>query len=169
MTRPRAVGLLYESFNDLDLALTGLGEAQLMERRPGASSFAWTAAHATQMFESWILHQFMGRPRHPLFSDRNFGAGGSGASGDWPTIRAAIDEVRTTARPWLDGLTAADLARSVPYTGSVANLQGRELNLEYALMRIAAHYLVHASEIVTVRSLTGRAIPDNREWGKMFL
>jgi hypothetical protein len=166
---PRAVGLLYESLNDLDLALAGLSDGQVIERRNGGSSFAWTAAHVTQMFESWILRQFMGRPRHPLFADPNLGAGGSGATADWPTIRAAIREVRTTARLFLDGLTAADLARTVPYTGSVAILQRRDLNLEYALMRIAAHHFVHASEIATIRSTLGTPIEDNRDWGRLFL
>ena len=166
---PRAVGLLLESLNDLDLTLAGLSDAEITERRNRGSSFAWTAAHVTQMFESWILHQFMGRPRHPLFADPDLGAGGSGATAGWPTIRAAIAEVRTTARPFLDAVTADDLTRTVPYTGSVAILQRRDLNLEYALMRIAAHHFVHASEIATVRSGMDRAVEDYRDWGKLLL
>jgi hypothetical protein len=169
VTLPRAVGLLYESLNDLDLALAGLSDGQVIERRNGGSSFAWTAAHVTQMFESWILHQFMRHPRHPLFADPNFGAGGSGATAGWPTIRAAIGEVRATARPFLDAVTADYLTRTVPYTGSVAILQGHDLNLEYAIMRIAAHHFVHASEIATVRSILGTPIEDNRDWGTLFL
>lgn len=167
--RPRAVGLLYESLSDLDLAVKGLSDDEATASRHGGSSFAWTAAHATQMFESWILHQFMGRPRHPLFSDRTFGAGGSGASADWPVIRIAIDEVQTTARPWLDAVTVDDLARGVPYTGSVAILRGQELNLEYALLRIAAHHFTHAGEIAALRGRDGESLPDNRGWGQMFL
>jgi hypothetical protein len=169
MTMPRAVGLLLESLNDLDLALAGLPDAELVARRDGGSSFAWTAAHVTQMFESWILHQFMRRPRHSLFADPNFGAGGSGATADWPTIRDALAEVHDAARPFLDSLTNADLPRTVPYDGSIAFLRPAGLNLEYALLRIAAHHFVHASEIATIRSTLGTPIEDNRNWGKLFL
>jgi hypothetical protein len=169
MTVPRAVGLLWESFNDLDLAVAGLTSHEVTAQRNGGSSFAWTAAHVTQMFDSWILNQFMGRPRHPLLADRNFGAGGNGAAPDWHSIRAAIDQTHDVARPFLDSLAPKDLTRTVPYTGSVAALQGRDLNLEYALLRIAAHHFVHASEVATLRSILGARVEDNRDWGKLFL
>lgn len=169
MTTPRAVGLLWESLNDLDLAVSGLTSHEVTAQRNGGSSFAWTAAHVTQMFDSWILNKFMGRPRHPLLADRNFGAGGNGAAPDWHSISAAINQTHNAARPFLDSLTAGDLTRTVRYTGSVPVLQGRELNLEYALLRIAAHHFVHASEIATLRSTLGAPVGDNREWGNLFL
>lgn len=165
----RTVGLLYESLGDLDRSLAGLSNSAVAEQRSGASSFAWTAAHVTQMFESWILHRFMGRPRHELLADPNFSAGGTGAVDDWPSIRTAIEDVHGIARPFLDALTTDDLARTVPYDGSILYLRPPGLNLEYALLRTAAHYFVHASEIATVRSQLGHPVEDYRDWGRLLL
>ncbi len=61
------------------------------------------------------------------------------------------------------------MTRTLPYSGSIQFIQAAGLNLEYALLRIAAHYFGHAAEIGMVRARLGHAVPDHREWGKLFL
>lgn len=165
----RAAGLLNEAMNDLRLAIEGLPEDLATARQDGASSIAWTAAHVTQGLDSLVLYRFAGRQRDPLLSDAALGAGGTGTVTDWPALRAKIAEIQVIARNYLATLTDADLARAVPYDGSIASLRPTGINLEYALLRVAAHHFTHAGEIAALRSAMGVPLPDNREWGRMFL
>jgi hypothetical protein len=165
----RAVGLLLESLNDVRLAIDGLPDDLAVVRPGSASSIAWTAAHVTQGLESLVLHRFAGRQRDPRLSDAALGAGGTGAVADWPVLRAKIEEIQAVAQDYLAGVTEADLRRTVPYDGSIASLRPTGINLEYALLRVAAHHFTHAGEIAAIRSALGSSLPDNREWGRMFL
>lgn len=168
-TVPRPVGFLYESLDELNRTIAGLSKAQAEVRPGGANSIAWTAAHVTQVLESWIVGRFIGLPRHPLLSDPAFGAGAEGISPAWREVLEAISDVHRTARGYCDSLVRADLARTVSYDGSVSYLRSTGLNLEYALLRIAAHHYVHIGEMTTIRSLLGAPIDDNRDWGQRFL
>ncbi len=165
----RSAGLLREALNDLQLALDGLSDAQATLRRDGGSCIAWTAAHVTQGLDSLVLYRFAGRERDALLSDAALGAGGTGAVTDWPALRAKIAEMQAIARDYLATLTDPDLARIVPYDGSIASLRPVGINLEYALLRVAAHHFSHAGEIAAIRSAMGAPLPDNREWGRLFL
>ena len=73
--------------------------------------------------------------------------------GDPEGILAAADEVRHQARLYLDSEPPID--RVISYHGSIQFLRETGLRLSYALMRIAAHYFIHAGEIVTIRSRLG--------------
>jgi hypothetical protein len=167
--RSRAAGLLLESLHDLHLGLDGLPEKLATARPKGASSIAWTAAHVTQGLDSLILYRFAGKARDPLLSDAALGAGGTGTVSDWPALRARIAEVHAAASDFLATLTDADLARTVPYDGSIRTLRPTGINLEYALLRVAAHHFTHAGEIVAIRSAMGFPLPDNGQWGRLFL
>jgi hypothetical protein len=169
MLRPRATGLLLESLKDVQLALEGLTDDLATERHDGASSIAWTAAHVTQGLDSLVLYRFAGRERDAMLSDAALGAGGSGTVTDWPALRAKIAETQAAAEEFLRTLTDADLTRTVPYDGSILSLRPTGINLEYALLRVAAHHFTHAGEIAAIRSALGLPLPDNRDWGRLFL
>ncbi|MEX0781341.1 MAG: DinB family protein [Dehalococcoidia bacterium] len=169
MTLPRAAGLALESLNDLRLALDGLADEAAIVRHDGASSIAWTAAHVTQGLDSLVLYRFAGRERDPLLGDTALGAGGTGTVTNWPALRSKIAEVQSAARDFVATLTDVDLGRTVPYDGSIAGLRPTGINLEYALLRVAAHHFTHAGEIAAIRFAMGLAPPDNREWGRLFL
>ncbi len=166
---PRVAGLLLEGLNDLRLAIDSLPDDVTLARHDGASSIAWTAAHVTQGLDSLVLYRFAGHERDPMLSDAALGAGGTGTVSDWPALRAKIAEIQAAASGFLATLTDADLTRTVPYDGSIATLRPVGINLEYALLRVAAHHFEHAGEIAVLRSAMGLPLPDNREWGRMFL
>lgn len=90
------VGAVFDAWADLDRALAGLGptEALLRWEDGDGSSFAWTLAHVTELIDSWLNVRFQGLPAHPVISQSQFRAGGSGVADDWPTVLAAVDEVR---------------------------------------------------------------------------
>lgn len=166
---PRPAGLLLEALNDLALALDGLPDELATARPEGGSSIAWTAAHVTQGLDSLVLYRFTGRQREAMLSDAALGAGGTGSVADWPVLRAKVREIQAAAIDFLATLTEADLARTVPYDGSIASLRPVGINLEYAVLRVAAHHFTHVGEIAAIRSAMGLPLPDNREWGRMFL
>jgi hypothetical protein len=165
----RAAGLLLESLNDLQLALDGLPDELATVRPDGGSSIAWTAAHVTQGLDSLVLYRFAGRGRDPVLSDAALGAGGTGTVADWPALRAKIAEIQAVAQDYLASLTDADLSRTVEYDGSIASLRPTGINLEYALLRVAAHHFTHVGEIAAIRTAMGLPPLDNREWGQLFL
>jgi uncharacterized damage-inducible protein DinB len=165
----RPVGLLYESLDDLERSVRGL-PAALAESRPAhLSSIAWTAAHVTQMLDSWIVGRFAGQARHPLLSQPEWATGSIGTAAGWDGIAEAIETVHAAARGFCSSLTPADLLKTPPYDGSIPYLRPTGLNLEYALLRVAAHHFLHTGEITTIRSLLRHPIDDNRDWGKQFL
>ena len=161
----KLVALMYESWADLDRAVSGLTPEEAMERHDGGSSVAWTVGHVTHMVDSWIVVRFQGLPPQPVISHPMFRTGGSGEAKDWPMILAGVEEVREAARRLLDG-QQPDLDRLIPYDGSIGFLRKVGLSLRYAVMRIAAHHFIHVGEIVTIRSRLGHAIEDFPGWGK---
>ncbi|MGH2609207.1 MAG: DinB family protein [Tepidiformaceae bacterium] len=168
-TPARAAGLLSEAMNDLRLAIEGVPDDTATQRFAGGSSIAWLASHVTQGLDSLVLYRFTRRLRDPLLSDPNLGNGGDGLVIDWPALRARIRVTHELAGQYLAALTEEDLLRNVPYDGSIAVLRPVGLTLEYALLRVAAHHFAHAGEIAAIRSAIGSPLPDNREWGQLFL
>ena len=157
---PTVVALVLEAWRDLDRVLEGLDAATATEQVGGQSAFGWTLAHVTNQVDSWINVNFQGRPPHPLISAPEFRAGSAGAALDWDAIRAAVDEVRRTARPYLEGLTEHDLERIVPYTGALLPLREHGLRLRYALVRIAAHHYFHIGVAACQRDRLGHSVGD---------
>ena len=68
----KLVALMYESWADLDRAVTGLNPDEATDRHGGSSGIAWTVGHVTHMLDSWIGVRFQGLPPHPVISDANF-------------------------------------------------------------------------------------------------
>jgi hypothetical protein len=156
---------LYQAWSDLDTALDGLSGSEAATAYDGGSSFAWTVGHVTQQVDSWLNGRFQGLPPHPLMCQDRFRTGGDGTFEEWPAMKAGVDEVRASARAYLDKLNASDLDRVVPYTGSIEYLHAFGLPLRYAILRIAAHHFIHVGEIVTLRSRMGNPARDAWAWG----
>ena len=162
----RLVLFLYQSWSNLDDAIEGLTYEEATTRRHGGSSIAWTLGHATHMLDSWINKNFQGLAQNPIISRVDFRTGGSGDSEDWPTILAAVSDVREAAKRFLDPVEESDLEHVIPYEGSIEFLRPIGLRLGYAVMRIAAHHLMHAGEILTLRSSMGHALLERPDWGR---
>ena len=164
--RDKLVLLTYESWTQVDRAISGLTLEEATTRHHGGSSIAWTMSHVTHMVDSWINTRFQGLPPHTFISNSNFRTGGSGEESDWLTVQNSVREVREAARRFLDSDQAADLDRVIPYDGSISFLRPIGLSLHYALMRIMAHHFMHAGEIVTVRSRLGHVLDEGPDWGQ---
>ena len=111
-------------------------------------------------------HQLSGPAAHPFLVGDRFRNGGTGECDDWEGVLAANDDVRRSARLYLDSEPPIDAV--VPYAGSIEFLRETGLRLSYALLRIAAHHFIHAGEIVTIRSRLGHD-PDRLsgpDWGR---
>ena len=106
---------------------------------------------------------------HPFISRPNFRTGGTGEEKDWPAVRAGVNEVRESARKFLDAEENLDLDRVVPYDGSIPFLRSVGLSLRYALMRIAAHHFMHAGEILTISSYLGHVLSEDPDWGQRLV
>ena len=152
--------------NTLDDALEGLTPEEAMTRSHGGSAIAWTVGHLANMLDSWINARFQAFPRHPVVSNAQFRVGGTGEWADWEEVLAATHEVRGRARPYLD--SALDVNATIPYDGSIELLQETGLRLSYALLRIAAHHLLHTGEIVALRSRLGHNTDElsGPDWGR---
>ena len=163
--------LVYQAWADLDQAIAGLTPQQAAERRDGQSAIAWTVGHVSQQVDSWLNTRLQGLPRHPLLADPCFATGASGEFGDWPGLLAAVQEVRATARRFLDAEPPPDLDLRVPYDGAIPFLRTTGLSLRHALASVAAHHWMHAGEIETLRSLRGHPRPNagRGDWGRDFL
>ena len=157
---------LYESWKNLDESVEGLTREEATTQHFGGSSVAWTIGHVTTMVDSWLNTNFQGLPPHPFLAGDRFRNGGTGECEDWEGVLAAADEVRRSARLYLDSDPPID--RVVPYGGSIEFLRETGLRLSYALLRISAHHFIHGGEIVTIRSRLGHdtdslSAPD---WGR---
>jgi hypothetical protein len=162
----RLVLLLYESWATLDRNTEGMTEEHLTTRKHGGSSIAWTLGHVTNMLDSWINVRFQGLSPDPVVAVPNFRAGGNGDAVDWTTIHTSVGAVRSRARQYLDSDPPPDLEAVVPYDGSIRFLRPSGLRLSYALMRIAAHHLMHAGEVESIRVRLGHPAAEGQDWGR---
>jgi hypothetical protein len=160
---------MYQSWTDLDHAVEGLNSDDATTRTRGGSSIAWTVGHATQMVDSWLNVAFQNRLPHPVVGHDMFRTGASGDAQDWPGILVAIEDVRLSARRFLDSDPRPALDRRVAYEGSIKWLRPLGLELSYAILRIAAHHFWHAGEILEMRSQLGHTTDDDRDWGRDFV
>jgi hypothetical protein len=149
------VTLLLTAWDDLDRAVEDVSDADMLRQIDGGSCFAWTMAHVTYGVDSWINRRFQQIPLNPVVMDPRFNFGGNGSADDWPTIRAAVAEVRDSLRPYLLDLTDADLDLTVPYDGSYVAFRERGINLRVAIVQNAIHHVFHLGEIVAKRELMG--------------
>jgi hypothetical protein len=163
------VELLYQSWADLDQAISGLTPEEAGSRYEGCNRIAWCVGHVTQQVDSWINRNFQGLPPHPIASQPIFQTGASGDAPEWSVVLDAMRDVRGSARSFLDAVDADSLKHTVPYRGSITYLRPIGLSLGYALMRISAHNFMHTGEISTIRSLLHHPSDDSWMWGEAFL
>lgn len=149
-----AVHLLLKAWDDIDRALEDVDPDDLTRQIEGGSSLAWTLAHVTHGVDSWINGRFLGHPPHAIYASGRFLFGGDGKAADYATIRAAVDEIRASARPFLLD-TATDFDRVEPYDGSFMPFREQGIQLGQAVIQNAVHHLFHLGEIVTKRGLMG--------------
>ena len=166
MASDKLIHLMYRSWADLDRAVEGLTSEDATATGNGGSSIAWTYGHVAQTVDSWINARFQGLAPHRILNQPGFRPGASGQAEDWPAIQVDVREVREAARKFLDSDSAPDLDRAIAYDGSIQDLRATGLTLRYALMRIAAHNLVHVGEIVTLRSQRGHIVGEFPDWGR---
>ena len=158
MPRSKLVGLLFEAWNDLDRVLEGLGRDDAIRNLDEGSSFAWTLAHTTNQVDAWINVRFQHTEPHELLGLRRFRVGGTGEAEEWDGILEAVQDVRSAARGFLEGMTDADLEPAIPYDGSLAYLRERGISLRYALVRAITHHYFHIGEISTKRDRLGHQV-----------
>lgn len=163
------IEFMFQSWTDLDQAVDGITYEAAMTSVGGSATIAWSAGHVTQMLDSWLNVRFQGLPPHSVVGDPVFSIGATGDAADWPRILGAIEEVRLTARRFLDSDLGQDMDRIVPYEGSIGWLRPIGLQLRYAVLRIAAHHFVHAGEIHAIRTQLGHPVADEPNWGRGFV
>ncbi len=152
--------MVLEAWNDLDRATADLSSEDAERRIGTASPISWSVAHCTNQLDSFVNVTFQGRERNQFIADDRFRFGAAGEPADWPQIQSAVAEVREAARPYLEGLTEAELERQLPYGGSMAFLRERGINVRYGLMRIALHHYFHIGEIASARNSLGHEVGD---------
>ncbi len=160
MTESKLVGLLFDSWDDLDRVIAGLDPEEAVASADGGSSFAWTVAQLASQVDGSINVRFQKRDPHQLIGQGRFRAGGSGAAQEWQAIQAAVREVRKSAQAYLEGMDDGDLNLVIPYEGSFALLRETGISLRHALMRSCAHHYFHIGEIAAKRNLLGHEVGD---------
>jgi uncharacterized damage-inducible protein DinB len=159
VNRPAVIAALLDAWADLDRVFAGMDAAEATDQTHG-STFAWTAAHLANQVDSWINVRFAGAEPQRRVSDRRYRFGGDGRAEEWPQLWEASREVRAGAAGFLDGLSEADLDRTIPYPGSLPELTGRSVTLRYTLLRVLAHHYFHIGELASKRSAAGTSVGD---------
>ena len=160
MAKSKLVGLLFDSWTDMDRVVNGLTPEDAIESFDGGSSFAWTSAHVANAVDAWVNVRFQDRQPHPLIGQQHFRFGGTGRADDWVSIQAGVRDVREAARTYLQNLDDRDLERTIPYDGSVEHVRKAGLILRYAIMRAISHHYFHIGEISTKRDRLGHDVGD---------
>ena len=159
MAGDKQVGLLYEAWADLDRVVEGIDTQTATRQLEGGTSIAWAIAHVTTQVDSWVNVRFAGLPPHPVISDARFRLNGGGVpEKDWEPILRSIDEVRESARRYLDASPTMDTL--VPYTGSLDYLRESGITLRYAILKMSAHHYFHIGEISAKRDRLGHSVGD---------
>jgi hypothetical protein len=153
-------GMVLEAWSDIDRATAGLSSEDAERRIGTASPISWSVAHCTNQLDNFVNVTFQGRERNQFIADERFRFGSAGEPADWSQVQAAVAEVRDAARPYLEGLTEAELERQLPYKGSMSFLRERGINVRYALIRIALHHYFHIGEIASARNSLGHEVGD---------
>ena len=159
MTRSAVIGALLDAWADLDRVCAGMEDDEAILAADG-SSYAWTVAHLANQVDSWINTRFAGTDPHAVVSDRRYRFGGDGRAVAWPELWNASVDVRDVAARFLESLGEVDLDRTIPYPGSLTELQGRNVTLRYTLLRVLAHHYFHIGELASKRSAAGRSVGD---------
>lgn len=159
MTSDKQIGLLYEAWKDLDRVTDGLDTLTATRRLEGGSSIAWAIAHVTAQIDSWVNVRLAELSPNQVISSARYRLNGGGVvEEDWQPILRSINEVRGSARQYLDSSPPMDSL--VPYTGSIDYLRESGITLRYAILKISAHHYFHIGEISTKRDRLGHSVGD---------
>ena len=132
--------------------LRGVREAEGLRRFEPMNSIGWVVGHLAWQEQRYWLTRTTGVTPHPELNDL-VASGGPPSTPSLRQMRAAWRDVTAAVDPWLDGLTAADLAAALP--GSPPRLVGDSLH------RVIYHYWFHIGEIQAIRQLLGhRRLPQ---------
>ena len=164
MPKSKLVGLLYESWKDIDRVVDGLEPGEAVQQFDGGSSYAWTYAHIGQSADTWINVRLRKGKPHPYFSGESFRFGGTGAAEDWQAIRESVGEVRGSISSYLEGMDDGELDRVAvkagAFGGNLARLGEVAVSLRYILFRLCTHHYYHIGEIGTKRDMRGQSVGD---------
>ncbi len=152
--------LVLEAWHDLDRVTVDLSREDAERRIGSASPISWTVAHCTHMVDSWLNVNFQGAQPHPFVNGDAFRKGAAGDPLDWKDVQLAVEEVRGSARKYLESIGDEQLNQRFPYTGSIEALRESGFSPRYAMMRIAAHHYFHIGEIVAARGSLGHEVGD---------
>ncbi len=159
MARDKQTGLLYEAWADLDRVIDGLDTPTATRSLDGGSSIAWATAHVTAHLDTWVNVRFAGLSPHPVINDGRFRLNGGGViESEWQLIQRSVNEVRESARNYLDASPTKDLL--VPYSGSIEPLWESGITLRYTILRMSAHHYFHIGEISAKRDRLGDSVGD---------
>lgn len=114
------------------------------------NSLGWSVGHLAWQEQKYFLYWGSGSMPFPDI-DKTFRSGAPGSTPDLQEMLARWAEITALADPWLDTLTARELA--APYTKGGTTQGGRLVgNL---LQRVIYHYWYHLGENMAVRKLMG--------------
>jgi DinB superfamily len=159
MKRPAVVGALLDAWADLDRVTSGLTEADALNDSHG-SAYAWTVGHLANQVDSWINVRFGDAEPNPVVGTNQYRFGADGRADSWTDVRAASIAIRASATSLLSQTSDSDLDRTILYPGSLPELQGRQISMRYALLRILAHHYFHVGEVASKRSAAGASVGD---------
>lgn len=161
MPNSKLIGLVFDSWDDLDRVLNKLDIKEAIESPNGESSFTWTLAHVTEQVDRWINVIAQNMLPHPDLGKKEFGFGGTGISQDWQLINQASQEVRAAAKSYLDNLSDNDLESIVVNDNDPnAKPERKRIKLYSVILRIIAHYYFHIGEIAAKRDRIGHSVGD---------
>ena len=164
MAKSKLVGLLFETWNDLERVVDGLDPDEAVRQFDGGSSYAWTYAHVGQSTDTWINERFRKGEPHPYLNGERFRFGGTGAAEDWQAIRGGVGEIRESIRSYLEGMDDGELDRvalkSGSFGGNLARLGDVDISLRSIIMRLCVHHYYHIGEIATKRDMRGQRVGD---------
>jgi hypothetical protein len=132
-------------------AFAGVDDADGARRFLPMNAIGWNVGHlAWQEQRAWLR---FGQDRllHPAIHTA-FATGAPASTPALSEVQGAWHEITTAADPFLDTLTDATLASSLPHAPDASRTAGS------VLLRMLYHYWFHAGEILAIRQLEGH--PD---------
>jgi hypothetical protein len=133
-------------------ALRGMPEADGLRRLEPMNSIGWIVGHLAWQEQRYWLTRAQGLTPLPVLNE-TVASGGPATTPPLSEMLAAWRKVTKTVDPWLDTLTADDLAGDLP--GSPKRTVGDSLH------RVTYHYWFHIGEILAIRQILGhRRLPE---------
>jgi uncharacterized damage-inducible protein DinB len=135
-------------------ALDGVTEADASHRLLPMNSIGWIVGHLAWHEQRYWLTFSQGQTPVPAL-DEIVGSGRPASTPSLAEMLAAWRTITETADPWLDQLTAADLAGTITVRGWRTAIVGS------LMQRVIYHYWYHIGEIMAIRQQLGNLnLPD---------